>query len=74
MSRDVRLTVRLTICSLSTSIIANELDKTLNVRRLDIFFEQFGVVVENGGHCVFSQQIESDLFLYLVKLLGQKLL
>ena len=55
-------------------VLSHQTDEGVNLRRGDVFFQEFPIIVEQGSDGVFSQHIIANLLLHEAKLLGYVLL
>lgn len=55
-------------------VLPHQADERVNLGCSDVLFQEFPVIVEQGGDGVFSQHIIADLLLHEAKLLGYVLL
>lgn len=55
-------------------VLSHQADERVNLCCSDVLFQEFPVIVEQGGDGVFSQHIIADLLLHEAKLLGYVLL
>lgn len=68
------LLTRPTSASPGLPVLPHQTDKCVDLSSGDVFFQEFSVIVKQGGDGVFSQHIIANLLLHEAKLLGYILL
>lgn len=51
-------------------VLSHQTDECVDLGGSDVFFQEFSIIVEQGGNSVFSQHVIANLLLHEAKLLG----